>query len=341
MGILFWKKKKHFDNKNKKTISYVKVKAPAKLIISGEHSVVYNHRAVVCAINIFLNVSIKKLPYQAIIIKDGKNTISVKLCDFSIEKKNDNVLLEIIRKFFDKTKIPLFGIEIDIKNNIPIGYGFGSSSALTSGIVFGLNELFGTKCKVNYLIELATDIENIFHGKSSGVDIETIVKGGVVYANNGNIEKISHQLDEIWIINTGRPSFSTKNVVLEVGDNHYSSKIWDEFYDVSKDIYEIMQSKEPLNQKIAHNESLLEKIGVVKNDVKKIIEELKKDKIYAKVCGAGTIAKKEYKGGNGVVAIFQQLDKQQVLTLKKICKENNFGYQKIYISNAGLTISSK
>ena len=342
MGILFWKNKRTIAHKKKKkNIQSVVAKVPAKLIVSGEHAVVYNHCAVVCCIKRFLKVKIKKLNYQVIIINDGKDKIHINLNDFSIEKKNNNVLLEIIRRFFDTTKTPLFGMEINIKNDIPIGYGFGSSSALICGIVFCLNLLFETKCKVNKLIELSTNIENIFHGKSSGVDIETITRGGVLYANSGNVKKISHQLDEVWIVNTGRPSFSTKNVVLEVAEHFSHSKIWDEFYGVTEDISEIMQTKELLNQKIAHNESLLEKIGVVKTEIKSMLEELKQYSIYGKVCGAGTIASKEYKGGNGVVAFFQQLDKEQIDVLKKVCKKHNFKLQKVYISNAGLTTKSK
>ena len=176
----------------KSNIKSVKVKIPAKLMISGEHAVVYNSKAVICAINIFSNIEIKKISSHQIIIKDGKEKHKVNLQDFSLEYENNDLILEIIRRFFDTTKLPLCGIKIVIKNSIPIGCGLGSSSALVASIVFGLNKMFGSEKKNVNLLQLATEIENIFHCKSSGADIQTIVKGGVVYFNNGKIKKIAH-----------------------------------------------------------------------------------------------------------------------------------------------------
>ena len=76
MHFFFRKKYKQKINKNdqlkKKNIKSVKVKIPAKLMISGEHAVVYNSKAVICAINIFSNIEIKKISSHQIIIKDGK-----------------------------------------------------------------------------------------------------------------------------------------------------------------------------------------------------------------------------------------------------------------------------
>ena len=343
MSLFFWKKKtaSNFQkNKVQKNIHSVSVKVPAKLMISGEHSVIYNSKAVVCAINIFLKIKIKKISTLAIIIIDGKHKYKTLLSDLSIENKNKDTVLEIIRKFFDRTKTPMCGIKIVIKNSIPIGCGLGSSSALVSGIIFGLNELFGTKKNTTELIKMATNIEHIFHGKSSGVDIQTVVKGGVVYINNDYTTKVAHQIDEIWIINTGQPSFSTKNVVIDVSDNFSSSnKIWKEIGEITSDISEIMSSREKVGIKIAHNENCLEKIGIVTESVKTFIKDLKAHEIYGKVCGAGTIAKNEVNGNSGVVGVFQKLTKEQKKYLFFLCKKNKFDIKKVYISNAGLSIN--
>lgn len=344
MPFLFWRKKKISCNKtnDQKIVKSVRIKIPAKLMISGEHSVIYNSKAVTCAVNIFLNIEIKKITKSVIIINDGKDCRKVYLKDLSIEHKNSDVILEIIRRFFDKAKLPLCGMKITIKNSIPIGCGLGSSSSLVAGIVFGMNELFGGKKSVSELINAATSIENIFHGKSSGVDIQTVVKGGVLYVNHNSVNKIAHQIDEIWIVNTGCPSFSTKNVVMNVFDNFAShDELWREMGEITSDIAEIMLSKEKVFKKIAHNESCLEKIGIVKSNVKKFIDDLKSNGIYGKVCGAGTIAKREKNGGNGIVGIFQKLSKEQEKYLFLMCKKNKFSVKKIYISNAGLIISSK
>ena len=345
MPFFFWQKKHIQGNKKlktKKSINSVLVRVPAKLILSGEHSVVYNSKAVICAINIFLNIKIEKLSKPKIIIKDGKNVRKTLLMNFSMEHKNNDVILEIIRRFFDKARLPISGMKITIKNSIPIGCGLGSSSALVAGIVFGINELFNDGKNPSELVQFATNIENIFHGKSSGVDIKTVIKGGMVYLDRNNIKKIAHQIDEIWIVNTGCPSFSTKNVVMDIFDNFASStKLWQEMGEITSDVADIMTSKEKVYRKIAHNESLLEKLGVVMPSVKKFIDNLKTKEIYGKVCGAGTIARKEQNGGNGIVGIFQTLTKEKKKYLFSLCKKNNFSVKKVYIYNAGITIFSK
>ena len=343
MSFIFFKKhRKVFEcSKKNKNVNSVYVKSPSRLIVSGEHSSEYNGVSVACAISFFVEVNIKKTNFPVIIIRNNGQKTVTEIKDFSIEKKNNNILLEIIRRFFDTTKTPIFGIDMNIKNEVPVGYGFASSSSLICGIIFGLNELFNTKCKADVLMQMALNIENIFHGESENIDIHTIVRGGVLYQGCDKITKIAHPLDEIWLINTGRPSFSSKNVLYAVQDKYSSSKIWDEFREVSEDIAEIMNTKEPLNIKIAHNESLLEKIGIVKPSIVGLLKDLKKYDIYGKVCGYGTIADKDIQGGNGIVAIFQVLDKTDVMLLKKVCKKYHFAFQKVHISNAGVLVKSK
>ncbi len=344
MSFSLAKKKNKSNTKmvKKKMLNFVSVKVPAKLIFSGEHSVIYNSKAVVCAINIFLKIKIKRLKEPVIIIEDGENNFNINLNDLSLKHKNSNVILEIVRRFFNELKLSLCGMKITIKNSIPIGCGLGSSSALVAGMVFGLNELFGNKKSVSDLIKIATSIEDIFHGKSSGVDIRTIVTGGVIYVNRNSIKKISHKIDEMWIINTGKPSFSTKNVVMDVFNNFSSNdKIWHEMGEITSDISKIIASKEKIWQNIAYNENYLERLGVVKNDVVRFIDSLKKKGIYCKVCGAGTISKQEKNGGNGIVGIFQTLSKEQKKYLFTMCEKNNFSVKKINVLNVGLTICSK
>ena len=338
----FGEKKTNEVHKQVKNIQSVDVMVPAKLIVSGDHSVIYNSQAVICAVNIFLNVKIHKIASQKIIIKDGKNTYQKLLKDFSIEHANDNQILEIIRIFFDTTKIPLRGMKIVIKNNIPIGCGLGSSSALVCGIVFGLNKIFNCRKKIAELISISTQIENIFHGKSSGADIHTVVKGGIIYFNKGKTKKIAHQIDEIWIVDTGRPSFSTHNVVEYVFDNFASSNdLWSKIGKLTTDIAKIMPGNEKVKKKIEQNEKFLEKIGVVTEKTKEFINNLKEQKIYAKICGAGTIAEREVDGGNGIIGIFQTLTYDQQKYLKTICKNNKMKFKKVYISNSGIKIFKK
>lgn len=316
----------------------VVVKVPAKLIISGEHSVLFNKTAVACAVSIAMKIKIKQIKKPKIVVKGSGFRVNCKLKNFSIEKKNDDVLLEIIRQFCDKTKTPVSGLKITINSKIPMNCGMGSSACLVSGLVCGLNELYNTKLKPLTLIAIATQLECLFHGKSSGIDTNTVIRGGVLSCVKGKYDKLAHSFDEIYIVNTGRPNFSTKNIVNYVMDNFpKTSSIWKDFSKTSLSIIEGIESGKAIYNKIATNEKLLEKIGIVSSKVQNFIQILLNYSIYAKVCGAGSIAEKE-PYGSGVVAIFQKLSPVQRKELKKVCSKFHYKMKKIHIVNSGIEI---
>lgn len=349
-----------------KTIKAVKIKIPAKLIISGEHSVIYNNTAITSAINLFMKIKIKKLSEKKpqIIIINNKNYIKhsvflIKNGHLDIPNDCDLMnksILNIISDFHKKTNTKLCALKLIINSKIPINYGLGSSASLVSGIVFGLNKLLNSNINSNTLMKITIEAENIFHGKSSGIDVQTVVNGGIMTFANNNVNKInfndkdsgnkkSNFLKKILIIYTGRPSFLTKDVVNNVAKNIDSfpfKKNWDDSRDITNKIikyYKLNNCKEFCRQ-IAYNQHLLETIGVVTDEVKDFIENLKQQQIYAKICGAGTIALKEKLPNNGVIAIFHPISKFQMKIVKRMCKIKHFNLKKVKIAKNGITISA-
>jgi mevalonate kinase len=67
---------------------YFKCKSPGKIIISGEHAVVYDMRAIACAIDLYTNCSMK-------VIVDNKNyfRLFLKNLNFRYEIENDKILI--------------------------------------------------------------------------------------------------------------------------------------------------------------------------------------------------------------------------------------------------------
>ena len=316
-------------------------RAPAKLIISGEHSVFFTKKAITCAIDLWTNVKITKTKTQSITITQKRKKSVINIKNFSMEEQNKNLILEIIRRFFLEYKKPICGLKIDIKSNITISSGLGSSASIIVAMVFGLNTLFKTNKKRDELIDLCISLEDICHGKSSGVDIITIAKGGVLLFNGKQKEKIAHSLDEVWLINTGIPHFSTKDVVEFVKKEfNKTALIWDDFSKTTDLInFGIIQGtsyEKKLAIGLGQNEKLLESIGVVSGLVEKLIKELLTYNIYGKVCGAGTIGKKD--NNCGTIAIFQYLSKTQIKFLKKLCKKYKFKLKKTQIINSGAEV---
>ena len=127
-----------------KKISY---SAPAKVILSGEHAVVYGKPALVSAI-------------------DRRLTVSV------IESKNKDKdprmaeIILIVKKYLHGKNIPIKekDCHISIQSDIPIGRGLGSSGALSVAASASLMEFFsGTQFNPEEINNCAYQIEKLFH----------------------------------------------------------------------------------------------------------------------------------------------------------------------------------
>ena len=318
----------------------VVVKVPAKLVISGEHSVLYTGKAITCAISRYMVIKIKSVKKNVIKVKGNGFRVKHKLKDFLSNTFDNELELEIIRSFFLQANIKLSGISISIKSKIPLNCGMGSSATIITGILFGLNEIFETNISRENLLALATKLEDICHGKSSGIDVMSVVNGGVLYFNNGKYEKIPHSFDEIWYINTGRSNFSTKDVVDMVSKNPNITKDdWEEFDKIVVAIKNNIVNNKKIYDLIVKNQQMLQEIGIVSCSVRTFIRNLLNYDIYAKICGAGTIAKlDDINGKCGVVAVFQKLSKMQVKILKKLCHQYSWKLRRATIANTGIEV---
>ena len=314
--------------------------APAKLIVSGEHSIFFTKKAITCAIDIWINVKIAKTKSQNITIIEKKKKKTFALKDISREHKNDNLIIEIIRTFCNHNKKSICGLKITINNKITISSGLGSSASLIVSMVYGLNELFHTKMSKEDLIDMCIELENICHGKSSGIDIITAICGGVNVFDGKKHNKIAHSIDDVWLIQTGKPHHSTKEVVEYVRKEFTSTAlVWQDFEkttDMIIDCIKQQNMQKQLSTLIYQNEKLLEGIGVVNSNVSNFIKGLLTYNIYAKVCGAGTIGKKD--NHNGMIAIFQRLSKPQLQVLKKLCKKYKYKLKRTQIINSGIDV---
>ena len=320
-------------------MSKVVVKIPAKLIISGEHSVLYTGKAITCAISRYMVVKIKSIKRNVIKVKGNGFRVKHKLKDFLSQPFDNELELEVIRSFFLQANIKPSGVSISIKSKIPVNCGMGSSATIITGILFGLNEMFETNISRENLIALATKLEDICHGKSSGIDVASVVNGGVLYFNNGKYEKIPHSFDEVWYINTGRPNFNTKDVVNMVSKNpNLTEDSWKEFDKIAIAIKNNIVNNKKICDLIVKNQQMLQEIGIVSNSVNEFIRNLLNYDIYAKVCGAGTIAGLDVSGKCGVIAIFLLFSKIQVKVLKKLCHQSSWKLKRATIANAGLEI---
>lgn len=293
----------------------IRYSAPAKVILSGEHAVVYGKPALVSAINKRLTIT----------VMENKNT----------DPKMAEIILTVKNYLQDKN-IPIKekNCHISIQSDIPIGRGLGSSGALSVVASASLMEFFtGTQYNPEEINNCAYQIEKLFHKNASGVDPTTSCFGGLIYYRkefeflktiSSLHAKIPKEIAEnLYLIDSGKPKETTAEMVQQVGKMYnYRSKFVESIFQriertTKRMVISLMkEDREFFMQTVEENEKLLEKIGVVSASTKKLLETLKSFGV-GKITGAG--GKKD---GSGYL-LFYSLEKNK---LEKYLQEKNISY---------------
>jgi mevalonate kinase len=294
----------------------MKAIAPGKIIISGEHSVVYGKPALVMAVNRFAEASIVSSPTQTISfdLLDFNQRSSFTICALHELKrrlvKNYHLFLngelrirDVLAKpfeLFDFLFITLLdglhlkldrGVNIRLKSNIPIGCGMGSSAATILSVLRAVVEFFSLDFKPEKFYQYGLEAEKLQHGNPSGVDPYISLHGGFVRFQQKTAEKRPMPNVPMFLVNTGTPLTTTGECVEQVAKKFSESKIWDDFAALTEEVEEVLACADhsSLRRLIRENNRLLSYIGVVPDRVQNFILDIEKLGGVAKVSGAGAV----------------------------------------------------
>lgn len=185
----------------------IKVSAPGKVHLIGEHAVVYGEPAIIAAIDKRTFVIIEpseKVTYQDLAWPDISHTWSVKevfgitqkilnLWDTCNNKQNFSELSEFIKENgYEGYRAAVLGIamkmlgikeefSIIIDSQIPVGAGLGSSASRAVSITKAIAQFFKKKISLERINEIAYLQEKIIHGTPSGGDNSACCFGGLVW----------------------------------------------------------------------------------------------------------------------------------------------------------------
>lgn len=134
--------------------------APAKVILLGEHSVVYGEPAIAAALDRRLRLTVRRGPAEP--RHDAR--------------RREAIVLAAARAGLDAAEL-----QVDAKSDVPPSCGLGSSAAFSVALVRALADLAGTALSADQTLERAAEVENVFHGRASGVDVAVAARGGVIW----------------------------------------------------------------------------------------------------------------------------------------------------------------
>ncbi len=170
-------------------VNKVTVSAPGKLMLFGEHAVVYDHPCLVTAVDQRMRATVEvletsefELEAPDVDVSGYKKPLS-ELGQGDIPKGAKFVEIAV-KNIYEKFGLDK-GIRVTTSSEFSSKFGFGSSSASTVCVVKALSELFGLKLSNKQIFDLAYKTVLDIQGKGSGFDVAAAVFGGTVYFVTG------------------------------------------------------------------------------------------------------------------------------------------------------------
>lgn len=345
----------------------LKVSAPGKLHLLGEHSVVYGKPAIIAAVDKKCTVELtprednKISVYSVNFKKEETTNLETILKKFDQAQKNweaynennDIALLKSITRdpldypliiigqflnYFKLKSVP--GFDLHISSEIPVGAGIGSSAALAVSMIGALSLFTNKPFDKKTINKIAFLAEQKKHGKPSGGDNTTSCFGGLVwFKKDEGLKPLYASLSKrvvknFYIINTGTPAETTGEMVslvhdLVQKDPDEAQKIFD---DQEKLVNKLLPALKNGNDReiikiIKKGGRNLEKLGVVSNYAKKIIRAIEKSGGTAKICGGGGKTK-----STGILLIYH-MDEEK---LKNLAKKSKLSYSEVLLGAEGV-----
>jgi len=292
--------------------------APGKVILFGEHFVVYGVKAILCSINKRVTVTAEKTSERKISInsKIGK-----------LELEPDKPISEInspLKPFYYLANKSIenkdSGIRIQIDSEIPLGAGLGSSSACCVAGAAAIFKLFGNISREEVL-KLAIEAERTIFENTSGADCTVCTYGGIMeYDKNKGFKKIEYEPNFQLVIINSNIEHSTQSMVSKVKE--FENKNTEEFSRLSdlesklvEDVLKLVKENkiQEIGQKMNQNQKYLENIGISNKELTKMVRIGQESSFGAKITGSG--------GGGCIFALTNESNLQNIL---KKFKDNNY-----------------
>ena len=154
--------------------------APGKIILFGEHAVVYNRPALAVPVTqVHADVEVTSLPHQAGIWIDAPD---ISLHASLAALTSDHPLRNAIESVLQALNIPAPPpVNIRITATIPVASGLGSGAAVSVALIRALSTHLGTSLSNEQVNQFCYEIEKIHHGTPSGIDNTVITYARPVF----------------------------------------------------------------------------------------------------------------------------------------------------------------
>jgi mevalonate kinase len=284
------------------------VSTPGKTILFGEHAAVYGYPALVTALDHRMKVTARASSSTNgatlhLTIPSLRVTRTVAWDDVvpTPKEPGDLALLAVTLGTEGVGRRPT-RFDLLIESTIPPGSGFGSSAALAVGVVAACRRACGDDAGLEEIARLAVAVERRQHGVASGVDVEAVLRGGVLWCRRSGDGTLEHEelppagscLDAFRLFHSGTPEETTGDMVASVSQlrAREPARVGNALEAIDAATNDgrtalLRDDRGALVPIVRRAEAALEAIGVVPGSVCTVIRGIEAAGGAAKISGAG------------------------------------------------------
>ena len=281
----------------------VRESAPGKVILLGEHAVVYGRPAIAVPVpQVRATAQMEPAaPGEGLTLVAADLNRRVRLG----EGEPQDPLVAIARLTLEHLQAPEPDAVLTLSSTIPIAGGMGSGAAVSTAIVRALAAFLKKDLSPDTVSRLVYEVEKIHHGTPSGIDNTVVAYEQPVYfVRDRQVETFTPGAPlHLLIADSGIPS-PTKEVVADVRAAWEAQParydfLFDRIGEVVEEAREAIEVGDlyTLGTLMDQNHELLRRVGVSSEELEEMVEAARyAGALGAKLSGAG-------RGGNVVVLV--------------------------------------
>jgi mevalonate kinase len=288
--------------------------APGKIILFGEHAVVYGRPAIA--------VPVRQLRARSVVAADPRGepgAVHIQAADVELDAWLDELaadhplkrVISVVLNELQITRLP--ACRLQITSSIPVAAGLGSGAAVSVATIRALAAFLGQPLTDERVSALAYEVEKLHHGTPSGIDNTVITYAAPIYFRRGQPIEILHLGGHFTIVigDTGisSPTMVAVGDVRELwqADPHHYEAIFDAVGEIVKRARVCIENGmlQGLGPLMDENQALLEQMRVSSPELERLVQAARQaGALGAKLSGGG-------RGGN-MIALAQPEHAEQV-----------------------------